>query len=58
MALLIKNGEIVTADARFKGDILVEEEKIREIGENLPVPGGADVVDASGKYVFPGFIDP
>ena len=58
MALLIKNGEIVTADARFKGDILVEEEKIKEIGENLPVPGGADVVDASGKYVFPGFIDP
>ncbi len=58
MALLIKNGEIVTADTRYTADIYVENETITRIGENLEVPEGTEVVDASGKYVFPGFIDP
>lgn len=58
MALLIKNGEIVTATERYVADILCEGETIARIGENLPVPPGAEVIDASGKYVFPGFIDP
>ncbi|NNM30455.1 MAG: dihydropyrimidinase, partial [Akkermansiaceae bacterium] len=35
-----------------------EGETISAIGENLDAPGGAEVVDAAGKYVFPGFIDP
>lgn len=58
MALLIQNGEIVTGDSRFVADIWCEGETITEIGRNLPVPDGAEVVDASGKFVFPGFIDP
>ena len=58
MALLIQNGEIVTADQRTKADLYIEDETITEIGENLSVPEGAEVIDASGKYVFPGFIDP
>lgn len=58
MPLLIKNGDIVTADSRFKGDIYVEGETITDIGTNLNAPAGAEVVDASGKFVFPGFIDP
>ncbi len=58
MALLIKNGEIVTAGERYVGDIWCEEETITQIGSNLPAPAGAEVIDAKGKYVFPGFIDP
>ncbi len=58
MALLIKNGEIITADSRYAADIFVENETITRIGQNLEVPAGAEVIDASGKYVFPGFIDP
>lgn len=58
MPLLVKNGEIVTADARYRADILCDGETITQIGPNLSAPAGAEVVDASGKYVFPGFIDP
>lgn len=58
MSLLIKGGEILTADTRTRADILVEGETIREIGLNLTAPPGAEVIDAAGKLVFPGFIDP
>jgi len=58
MPLLIKNGEILTADSRTRADIFVEDETITRIGRNLEVPPGAEVVDAGGQYVFPGFIDP
>ena len=58
MALLIQNGDIITADKRYKADIYIEDETITEIGENLEVPEGTEVIDASGKYIFPGFIDP
>ena len=58
MALLVKNGEIITADSRYVADILVEDETITQIGQNLEAPAGTEVVDATGKYVFPGFIDP
>jgi dihydropyrimidinase len=58
MALLIKNGEIITADSRTRADIYCEGETITRIGAGLEAPPGAEVVDASGKYVFPGFIDP
>jgi dihydropyrimidinase len=58
MSLLIRNGEIVTADSRYRADIFVEGETITRIGQDLEVPSNAEVVDASGKFVFPGFIDP
>ncbi len=58
MALLIKNGEIVTADSRCRADILCEGETVARIGAGLPAPAGAEVIDAAGKLVFPGFIDP
>jgi dihydropyrimidinase len=58
MSLLIKNGEIVTADSRYRADILAEDETIARIGQNLEAPPGTETVDATGKYVFPGFIDP
>src|ERR1700676_4908963 len=58
MPLLIKNGEIITADSRSRADIFVEDETITRIGRNLEAPPGAEIIDASGKYIFPGFIDP
>ncbi|MDQ7840315.1 MAG: dihydropyrimidinase [bacterium] len=58
MPLLVKNGEILTADSRYRADIYVEDETITRIGKNLEVPPGTEVVDAGGQYVFPGFIDP
>src|ERR1700755_489532 len=58
MSLLIKNGEIVTAAERYKADIWCEGETIPSIGPNLPAPPGTEVIDATGKLVFPGFIDP
>jgi dihydropyrimidinase len=58
MPLLIKNGEIVTADSRYQADIFCEGDTITRIGRNLEAPAGSEVIDAAGKYVFPGFIDP
>ena len=57
MSLLIRNGEIVTADAQFVADVLCRDGVIVEIGEGLSDPE-AEVIDATGKFVFPGFIDP
>ncbi len=58
MGLLIKNGDIVTADARYRGDIYIENETITHIGRGLEAPPGTEVLDAAGRLVFPGFIDP
>ncbi len=58
MALLIKNGEIVTADSRYVADIYCAGETITRIDKNLSASPGAEVIDATGKFVFPGFIDP
>src|SRR5580765_53103 len=58
MALLIKNGEIVTASERYIADIFCENENITRIERGISAPPGAEVIDATGKYVFPGFIDP
>jgi dihydropyrimidinase len=58
MGLLIKGGEIVTAESRSRGDIFVENETITSIGNDLVAPPGTEIIDATGKLVFPGFIDP
>ncbi|HEX3890768.1 MAG TPA: dihydropyrimidinase [Verrucomicrobiae bacterium] len=58
MSLLIKNGEIVTADSRYVGDIFCENETITRIDKNISAPKNCEVIDAKGKFVFPGFIDP
>jgi len=58
MPLLIKGGEIVTAEARYRSDILVEDEAIVRIDQGIDVAPGFKVLDATGKLIFPGFIDP
>src|SRR5512140_3467275 len=57
MAILIKNGTLLTASETFEADILVEDEKISLIGRNLQHPN-AEVIDAAGKLIMPGGIDP
>jgi dihydropyrimidinase len=58
MSLLIKNGEIITASERYTADIFCENETITRIDCGLTPPKGAEVIDAGGKFIFPGFIDP
>src|SRR5688572_20126590 len=55
-SILIKNGTVVTATDQYKGDVLVEGEKITTIGSALSMPADR-VIDADGKYVLPGGID-
>lgn len=61
MPLLIKNGEIVTATDRFRADIYCAGETISRIEPSIDVselPKNVEIIDAEGKLVFPGFIDP
>ena len=57
MDTLIKNGTLITASETFEADILIEGESISQIGKNLQHPN-AQVVDASGKFITPGGVDP
>ena len=56
-ARLIKNGTLVTATETFDADILIENEKIALVGRDLQ-HAKADVIDAVGKLIMPGGIDP
>ena len=60
MSLLIKNGRIITPDQDYVADILIHGETITSISPSIdPTTVEVDeVIDATGKYVFPGFIDP
>jgi dihydropyrimidinase len=57
MSVLIKNGRIVTAGDDYVGDVYVESERVALIGESLDVQADK-TIDASGKYVLPGCVDP
>lgn len=58
MKLLLKGGRIINPAEKFDkiADVLVEDGKIKAIGENLEA-AGAEVYDATGKVVTPGLID-
>lgn len=58
MALLIKNGIVVNpvSGTEKRQDVRIEGSLVAKLGENLPEEG-AEVIDASGCYVMPGFID-
>jgi len=56
MKTLITGGTIVTASDNYKGDVLVDGEKIAMIGRDLKA-AGAKRINATGKYVIPGGID-
>ncbi len=57
MPTIIKSGTLITATDTFQADILLEGEKIISIGSGLDVPD-AESIDASGKLILPGGIDP
>ncbi len=57
MSVLIKGGRIITASGRYVADVYAAGDKIKAIGSELDYPAD-DIVDASGKYVLPGAIDP
>lgn len=69
MKMLIKNGHVVNADSEKVCDILVEDGIIKEIGEGIAEKYSMadttsdmscvidEIIDATGKYVMPGFID-
>ena len=56
MKKLIKNGMIATENEIFRGDMLIDGEKIIGIGSDIDA-SGAEIIDASGKYVLPGAVD-
>ncbi|XP_071641915.1 dihydropyrimidinase isoform X4 [Temnothorax longispinosus] len=56
--LLIKNGKVVNEDGVIDSDVYIEDGIIRQMGRNLIIPGGTRTIDARGKYVMPGGIDP
>ncbi len=56
--VLLKNGIIVSGKKCYTSDVLIEGEKIKKVGKNIKVTGSlCEVVDCTGKYIFPGFID-
>src|SRR4051794_30622035 len=57
MSVLIKGGRVVTAADDFVGDVFVEGERVSLIGASLDVQADR-TIDAAGKYVLPGCIDP
>ena len=57
MSLLIKNGRVITAVDDYNADVFVENETVTLIGKSLDVEADT-VIDAKGKYIIPGGIDP
>jgi dihydropyrimidinase len=57
MSILIKGGRVITAADDYVADVFVDGERISLIGESLDVAADR-VIDASGKYLLPGCIDP
>jgi len=54
---LIKGGLLITASETFIADLLVVGEKIEQVGRDLRAPS-AEVIDATGKLILPGGVDP
>ncbi|XP_028653191.1 dihydropyrimidinase-related protein 5b [Erpetoichthys calabaricus] len=55
--ILIKGGKVVNDDFTQEADVYIENGIIQQVGRELMIPGGAKVIDATGKLVIPGGID-
>ena len=56
-SILIKNAVIVNENTTFKGDVLIENEIIKEISSDIKAAEGTEIIDANGSYLIPGMID-
>ena len=56
--LIIKGGEVVGPDFTNTADIAIKDGKIAEVGEPGSLSGAAREIDASGKHILPGIVDP
>jgi len=58
-SLLLRGGHVHPGDGQdpLRADVLIEGERITEIGTDLDAPAGAQVLDAAGRLVVPGFVD-
>jgi dihydroorotase len=54
---LIKNANIVNENTTFLGDVLIENEIIKQIAKDISAPKNAEIIQANGKTLIPGFID-
>ena len=57
MKTLIKNAIIVNENTLFQGDLLIEGDRIAQIGTYITPKGNYEVIEAEGKYLLPGVID-
>jgi 5-methylthioadenosine/S-adenosylhomocysteine deaminase len=62
MSLLIRNATVLAmggpqGSTPFRGDILVEGDRIAGVGQNVPVPEAAQIVDGTDKLVIPGLVN-
>src|ERR1700678_1580330 len=54
---IIVNGRVATATDTYSSDVAINDGKISALGQSLPRENASQVIDAAGKYVFPGGID-
>ena len=59
MSLLIRNGRVVdpAGGTDAVANVLIADGRIQKVGRALKAPAGAEIIDATGKVVCPGFID-
>ncbi len=56
--ILIKGGTVVTATETMRADVLIDGEKVAALlGDGAPIPDAVEVIDAAGRFVFPGSVD-
>ncbi|TMM30469.1 dihydroorotase [Polaribacter aestuariivivens] len=55
--ILIKNATIINENKTFTGDVLIENEIIKKVSSKITAPENAEIIDAKGSYLIPGFID-
>src|SRR5665648_90539 len=58
MKILIRNGTVVTGSEIKTADILIHDGTVSAVGISLPAEGADRIIDAGGRYVLPGGVDP
>lgn len=58
MHTIIQKGSVWTESGFIQKDLLIIDGIIQRIAESIPLQGNAEIIDAGGKWIVPGFIDP